>query len=184
MDNLISRSLTRPAPRSLVRPRIIPSGLDLAALVRPKTPVIPSFFTINWPIAGCSPSSRPARAVLQLRRDFDQPRSHRGLFSLCHHDGNDRTNFPDYPKYGMMPDAYYISTREFLGSGGPFPGCRSVRVESRPDARGQSRLRRSSSLSCRRAARPTTLATDSPSRHGWDDPAAGGQPRILYGLDG
>ncbi len=23
------------------------------------------------------------------------------------------TNFPDYPKYGMWPDAYYISTREF-----------------------------------------------------------------------
>src|SRR5207237_3182333 len=26
------------------------------------------------------------------------------------------TNFPDYPKYGMWPDAYYISTREFAGS--------------------------------------------------------------------
>ena len=25
------------------------------------------------------------------------------------------TNFPDYPKYGMWPDAYYISTREFAG---------------------------------------------------------------------
>ncbi len=25
-------------------------------------------------------------------------------------------NFPDYPKYGMWPDAYYISTREFSGS--------------------------------------------------------------------
>ncbi|MCI0645914.1 MAG: hypothetical protein L0346_13645, partial [Chloroflexi bacterium] len=24
-------------------------------------------------------------------------------------------NFPDYPKYGVWPDAYYISTREFLG---------------------------------------------------------------------
>ncbi len=24
-------------------------------------------------------------------------------------------NFPDYPKYGMWPDAYYISTREFAG---------------------------------------------------------------------
>jgi len=26
------------------------------------------------------------------------------------------TNFPDYPKYGVWPDAYYISTREFSGS--------------------------------------------------------------------
>jgi sRNA-binding regulator protein Hfq len=31
-------------------------------------------------------------------------------------------NFPDYPKYGIWPDAYYISTREFLGSAGPFQG--------------------------------------------------------------
>jgi uncharacterized repeat protein (TIGR01451 family) len=27
------------------------------------------------------------------------------------------TNFPDYPKYGVWSDAYYISTREFSGSG-------------------------------------------------------------------
>jgi hypothetical protein len=26
------------------------------------------------------------------------------------------TNFPDYPKYGVWSDAYYISTREFAGS--------------------------------------------------------------------
>src|SRR5436190_18445878 len=31
-------------------------------------------------------------------------------------------NFPDYPKYGIWPDAYYISTREFAGTGGPFQG--------------------------------------------------------------
>ncbi len=31
-------------------------------------------------------------------------------------------NFPDYPKYGMWPDAYYISTRDFDGLGGPFVG--------------------------------------------------------------
>jgi hypothetical protein len=28
------------------------------------------------------------------------------------------TNFPDYPKYGVWSDAYYISTREFSGCGG------------------------------------------------------------------
>jgi len=31
------------------------------------------------------------------------------------------TNFPDYPKLGMWPDAYYISTREFSAAG-PFAG--------------------------------------------------------------
>ena len=36
--------------------------------------------------------------------------------------GTTGVNFPDYPKYGIMPDAYHISTREFLGSGGPFQG--------------------------------------------------------------
>jgi len=30
-------------------------------------------------------------------------------------------NFPDFPKYGVWPDAYYISTREFLPAG-PFAG--------------------------------------------------------------
>jgi hypothetical protein len=30
-------------------------------------------------------------------------------------------NFPDYPKYGIWPDAYYIATREFLPAG-PFAG--------------------------------------------------------------
>jgi hypothetical protein len=30
-------------------------------------------------------------------------------------------NFPDYPKYGIWPDAYYISTREFAG-GSSFAG--------------------------------------------------------------
>jgi len=33
------------------------------------------------------------------------------------------TNFPDYPKAAVWPDAYYVSTREFTGgSGGPFAG--------------------------------------------------------------
>lgn len=32
------------------------------------------------------------------------------------------SNFPDYPKYGVWPDAYYISTREFEGLTGPFIG--------------------------------------------------------------
>src|SRR5579859_2597719 len=31
-------------------------------------------------------------------------------------------NFGDYPKYGMWPDAYYISTREFVNGGSTFAG--------------------------------------------------------------
>jgi FG-GAP-like repeat len=32
------------------------------------------------------------------------------------------TNFPDYPKYGVWSDAYYISTREFVMGGATFAG--------------------------------------------------------------
>ncbi|MCC6131814.1 MAG: S-layer homology domain-containing protein, partial [Acidobacteria bacterium] len=37
------------------------------------------------------------------------------------------SNFPDYPKYGVWPDALYISTREFQG-GGPFVGVGAYAV--------------------------------------------------------
>ncbi len=36
--------------------------------------------------------------------------------------GTTGVNFPDYPKYGVWPDAYYLSTREFLGLAGAFQG--------------------------------------------------------------
>ena len=37
--------------------------------------------------------------------------------------GPSGNNFPDYPKGGVWPDAYYFSTREFIGStSGPFAG--------------------------------------------------------------
>jgi hypothetical protein len=37
--------------------------------------------------------------------------------------GPSGNNFPDYPKGGMWPDAYYFSTREFQGGpSGPFQG--------------------------------------------------------------
>ncbi len=32
-------------------------------------------------------------------------------------------NFPDYPKMSVWPNGYYVSTREFLGAGGPFQGA-------------------------------------------------------------
>ncbi|MEP6871976.1 MAG: hypothetical protein ABI939_09020 [Anaerolineaceae bacterium] len=36
--------------------------------------------------------------------------------------GTTGANFPDYPKYGVWPDAYYLSTREFAGLAGAFQG--------------------------------------------------------------
>ena len=61
-------------------------------------------------------------------------------------------SFPDYPKYGVWRDAYYISTREFAGGGGPFAGVgayalnrtkmiagngpRSLRITSKPSMTG------------------------------------------------
>ena len=43
-------------------------------------------------------------------------------FRYAFQTGTTGANFPDYPKYGIWPDAYYISTREFLGTAGPFQG--------------------------------------------------------------
>ncbi len=37
------------------------------------------------------------------------------------------SNFPDYPKYGIWPNAYFISTREF--GGGPFAGVGAYAVD-------------------------------------------------------
>lgn len=37
------------------------------------------------------------------------------------------SNFPDYPKYGVWPDGYYISTREFAGA--PFAGDGAYALE-------------------------------------------------------
>jgi hypothetical protein len=37
-------------------------------------------------------------------------------------------NFPDYPKFGIWPDAFYISTREFLPAG-PFGGVGAYAID-------------------------------------------------------
>ena len=51
---------------------------------------------------------------LRVRGGFTDQRSDWILLPLgyCDRQGN---NFPDYPKAGMWPDAYYFSTREFAG---------------------------------------------------------------------
>ena len=38
-------------------------------------------------------------------------------------------HFPDYPKYGVWRDAYSISTREFLGTSGPFQGVGAYAID-------------------------------------------------------
>ncbi len=38
-------------------------------------------------------------------------------------------NFPDYPKYGWWSDGLYISTREFVGTGGPFAGVGAYAIK-------------------------------------------------------
>jgi len=46
-------------------------------------------------------------------------------------------NFPDYPKFGVWPDAYYMTTRNFAG-GGSFAGVQAVAFERAKMLAGQS----------------------------------------------
>ena len=93
---------------------------DLAEAAKPRTPAIPLCFTTKWPIAGCF------RSLLRLRRiwsvwRFRRPTIRLGSYyrwAIATGSGN---NFPDYPKAGVWPDAYYFSTREFAG-GSTFVG--------------------------------------------------------------
>lgn len=53
--------------------------------------------------------------------------------------GTTGANFPDYPKYGAWPDAYYHQHPRVRGrQRGRIPGCRGVCAQSRPDDRRQS----------------------------------------------
>ena len=59
------------------------------------------------------PVHRQRPDLLQLYCDFHQPDPTSTYYRYAVGTG---TNFPDYPKYGVWEDAYYISTREFAGS--------------------------------------------------------------------
>ena len=95
------------------------------------------------------------------------------------------TNFPDYPKAAVWPDAYYISTREFAGgSGGPFAGVgayalnRAQAMAGNPAAAGDLVPRapgRHAVQSWRRIA---------PERSGWCDASAGRPAQLLCWFDG
>lgn len=67
------------------------------------------------------------------------------------------TNFPDYPKYGVWPDAYYISTREFAGA--PFAGVGAYAVDRAQMVSGNPSPTMVSFLAPP-GGRPTTSVTD------------------------
>ncbi len=87
-------------------------------LAKPKTPAIRSCFTIGWPIAGSSlssPSAGPQYFFCIAVSTTPDPTGTYYRYAI-----STGTNFPDYPKASVWPDAYYVSTREFAGA--PFAG--------------------------------------------------------------
>ena len=92
------------------------------------------------------------------------------------------TNFPDYPKAAVWPDAYYISTREFAGA--RVRRRRRVCTQSRPG-------------NCRQSGRADNLVSRAPGRHavqswrrfapersGWPDASARRPAQLLCWFDG
>ena len=74
--------------------------------------MIQSYSTTSWPIAGFSASLPPAGPNYFECVAISQTSDPTGaFFRYAISTGN---NFPDYPKGGIWPDAYYFSTREFL----------------------------------------------------------------------
>ncbi len=131
--------------------------LALAAAAKPRTLAIPLFFTTSWPIAGCfhnSLASAPYLECVALSQTND-PTGAYYRWAIPVGNGN---NFPDYPKAGMWPDAYYFSTREFAGgstfvgvgayaldraqalAGNPNPTIVCVSGAAKPRIRGRRRI--------------------------------------------
>ena len=94
---------------------------------RPIMPAIRSSSTTSWPIAGFLPNSLSAAPpffeCVALSQTSD-PLGSYYRWAIATGGGN---NFPDYPKAGMWPDAYYFSTREFAG-GSTFVGVARMRL--------------------------------------------------------
>jgi hypothetical protein len=67
------------------------------------------------------------------------------------------SNFPDYPKYGISPEAYFISTREFAG-GSSFAGVGAYAL-NRAQALVGNPAAQVLSFSCRQVPRHTMLVT-------------------------
>ena len=92
------------------------------------------------------------------------------------------SNFPDYPKLGMWPDALYFSNREFAG-GSTFAGIgayainRAQMIAGNPAAQVISFLV-AADAGLQRRRRPAA------DRHGRQHPAAGRLPELLRRRDG
>ena len=118
--------------------------------------------------------------ILELRRGLDDPRSARFVLPLC---VLDRAFFPDYPKYGVMSDALYITTREF----GPTVEYQiGVYAIDRHDLiGGPSDPDRRFVLPRRRCRSPLPPGRRDPAgRPRWEEEAARAQSGVLRGDDG
>src|SRR5436190_7636850 len=73
----------------------------------------------RWLLSQFTAGSAPFLNCVAISQTSDPTGSY---FRYAFQTGTTGANFPDYPKYGIWPDAYYISTREFAGAGGPFQG--------------------------------------------------------------
>ena len=74
----------------------------------------------RWVLSQFTAGSAPFFECVALSQTNDPTGSYLPLGDSYRPSGN---NFPDYPKAGVWPDAYYFSTREFAGgTGGPFAG--------------------------------------------------------------
>ena len=74
----------------------------------------------RWLLSQFTATSAPFLNCVAISTTNDPTGSY---FRYAFKTGTTGANFPDYPKYGVWPDAYYISTREFLGTSGPFQGA-------------------------------------------------------------
>jgi len=74
----------------------------------------------RWLLSQFTATSAPFLNCVAISTTNDPTGSY---FRYAFKTGTTGANFPDYPKYGVWPDAYYISTREFLGLSGPFQGA-------------------------------------------------------------
>jgi hypothetical protein len=73
----------------------------------------------RWLLSQFTATSAPFLNCVAISTTSDPTGSY---FRYAFKTGTTGANFPDYPKYGVWPDAYYLSTREFAGLAGSFQG--------------------------------------------------------------
>ncbi len=154
---------SRPRARSTSRP----CGAASAACARPTASATRSCSTTRSPTAGWSASSpahpSPPTSAWPSRRRATPPAAwHRYDFHLG-------TNFFDYPKLGVWPDAYYLSMNVFNACGHGLP--RPAAVRARP--RGHAHRRRRPPSSPPACSRPRSARCSAGDLDGANPPPAG-----------